>query len=213
MLANAMQRYESLMLELACRKNNEYVGSGLGGNPAQYLTMLALTPHFSNTNSEELFTINNDLVEINVEKIQSVSKKNIRLALDKTLTPEIINKYADPELIEFLSGNGPAPKDESLFYNSKQKDLITAAKLASRMKELVIAELKVSGEIPELSSLSTELQSTLNELKSLDKWLILFGCRTFIGIETIVKYNLDEISGFAEMFNKINLAAGDVEQT
>jgi hypothetical protein len=216
MLANAKQRYESLMIELAARKNNEHIGSGRGGNPAQYLTMVALTPNFVNTNGEELFVVNNDSIEINVEQMFSASKKSMRLALDKALTPDVISKFAAPELIEFLSNAGPAPKDEKLFYNSKQKDLITAAKLASRIKELAILELKESdGKAPNLLSLSlsAEMKQTLNELKTLDKWLILFGCRAFIGIETIVKYNLDEIPGFAEMFLQINSAAGDAETT
>lgn len=209
MLDKAKQRYEELMLELATRRNNEHIGSGLGGNPAQYLTMLSLTPNFSANKSEELFSVHDNSIEINVEKIQFVSRKEIRYALDKALTSDIINKYAAPELISFFeSFNEPMPSDaERLATSDKQRLLIKGSKLAIRMKELSESELKESGEIPSVSQLSTEFQQVYNDLKSLDNWIILIAVRRFVGIETMVKYNLDEI--FFDMFNKINSAAGE----
>lgn len=211
MLKRAKQRYEELMLELACRKGNEHVGSGLGGNPAQYLTMLALTPNFSSVNSEGIFSVHDDSIDINVERIHLASRKEIRLSLDKVLTSDIIDKYAAPELVDFLSGSGPVPKDENLFASPKQKDLIKVARLASRMKELVELELKENSDVTSISNLSPELQQVYTDLKQSEKWLILFGCRHFLGLETIVKYNLDEI--FSEMFMQINSAVGEPEKT
>ena len=206
MLLIAKKKYEELMSELACRKNNEHIGSGLGGNPSQYLTMLALTPNFSSVNSENIFSIIDETISINIEKIASATRKSIRESLDSLLTQKVLDKYADPDLVRFISGENI---QEALLllpqkcFGKDQSDLLVAAKLASRMKELVELEMKENSTVP-INSLSPELQKVYSDLRQLEAWQILSACRIFLGLETIVKFNLDEI--FDEMFVKINRA-------
>lgn len=204
MLDRAKHTYRRLMLELATRRNNEHVGSRMGGDPVRYLSMLALTPSFEE-NEGSMFSVVGDTLHINMKPFTEAKFVDVRKALIETLTPELTDKLAHPEFVNYIEKCvNPTSPAEDITVCAKQQDLLNGLRLAEKVKELIPKEWGMQPK--PLIECSSEFQEACKALCSFDYWTILVVFRVAIGIEFMVQYNLDEADAFADVLNKINSA-------
>ena len=206
MLKAATKKYSQLMLELAVRRDNEHIGSGLGGNPEEFLTMLALTPSFEESD-KAMFVVENDFLLINTTLFNTASLRDLRKNLSEVLGPHI-EKYAHPNFVKLLElpisiNNDLALPSKEVARSERQRELFSAYRLGDQIKKLVEEEFEVDASTAKpLAECSPQLQDCYNQLCQLDYWATLAALRSRVGIDLLVKYNLDET--FGELLTKIS---------
>lgn len=199
---SAENKFRSLMLELGVRKNNEHIGSGMGGDPEVFLTLLALTTVFVSDNNAALFKIEGDTLNINSDKFIRSNLREIRKALTEVITSDIKGQYVPPKLLTFLEGKGDPVEFSALVLSPRQEQLLEGFILARRIRALVESEIPELNSVKTLEQCSSELQLSYKQVSQLPDWVVLMSFRTQIGIEFLVRYNLDEL--FADLLNRIN---------
>ncbi len=199
---SAEERLQGVLLELSCRKGNQHIGSGLGGNPKQYLALASLNTSFV-SNQSNLFVLDNNSLFIDRKIFDSLSLKDLRKEIDNLLTEEILNKLLPiPELTLYLEGNNV---DDSVVNLSLintdsippiQVELLKAISLAIKFRNLVIEQVPV--DAPDTFQVSAELKQLAGEIQKFPNAIILLSIRRCLGIDTIVRHNLDTL--FTSLF-------------
>jgi len=203
----AQEKLTALALDLSVREDNSHVGSGLGGNNFQMFTMIGMQHLLSNKNiSIEIkdssfvwgseFLINNSLV-------------NIRAALDKAFLK--ISDYDKLMSLTFLNvsningtysayeENFPILKD--IFYGKQAADF----KKIPPQQQIIIAFIICAKYSFELDNDVVSNTATVGEsLSTFTPEVILLAVRKYIGINRIVKFNLDEHKSWDHMFARVN---------
>lgn len=178
----AAQKIQSLSLELGVREDNGHVGTGMGGNKAQLLALMAFQNELIN---EPGLTIraNNGLMEWGIEWFLTTSKKDIRQMLDVVLP---IAKYTPIDDVRSNPAYSLGPN-------------------VSRWSVLSLSNMLCQKLASELDNGNTSgVQATAFALVGFPQEFILLSVREHIQIERLVKHNLDEHPDFGKILHKIN---------
>ena len=180
---NPLTNLEKIFFEYAIRKDNEHVGSGLGGNYENYLFIAdkKMVPSADVTN----LTITKTELIFNPDFVLNSSRKDLRVALDE----KIAEAMKTSEYVPKIKGDAVLPEADLEKNDAAAKTIILANKCA------------------ELSSLLDNDKITDEYLDEFSKYLnsfpmpiALYAFRTQVGIERMVKHNLDENKFFAQFY-------------
>lgn len=180
----ARQRWQSLTLELGVREDNEHVGSGLGGNNAQLLTLLTYRHRLTNTNKMTIDPVDG-WVRWGEGWLMGNGKKVLRQELD-TILP--VPKTATVDEVQCGKWFSLGPQLNNLH------TLLFACKMCSDLA----------------SELDKGIESNVKPvglaLRSFPPEMILFSVRRYIQIERLVRHNLDEHPAWSKTLSNINKA-------
>lgn len=178
----AAQKISSVALELGVRENNEHIGTGMGGNKAQLLALMAF--HHELINEPGLtIRITDGLMEWGIEWFLNASRKEIRQVLDIALP---IAKYTPIDDVQSNPAYATAPN-------------------ASRWRVLSLANHLCQKLASELDNGDTSgVQATAFALVGFPQEFILMSVREYIQIERLVKHDLDEHPDFGNILLTIN---------
>jgi hypothetical protein len=181
-------RFTQILCELALSKNNYHIGSGLGGDPKTFLYLLLKNHQFSD-NQEQKIVVDGQTISWSKDFLANSSRLDIR---------------AEIELLEDLKlFNHPAvPKDADLVDFSKVEELTNP----------LIQEIATGAKL--IALLANELDNKGNNVENFEKavadyfqdkhtFSFLICCRNWLGIERIVKLNLDQSKHLKPLFNII----------
>ncbi len=210
---SAEQRLQGVLLELSCRIGNQHIGSGLGGNPKQYLALVSLNTSFV-ANQSTLFVLDNNSLFIDRKIFDSLPLKDLRKELNNFFTEEVLAKSLPiPELASYLEGNNV--DDSVLNLNlintdsipPVQVEILKAISLAIKFRNLVIEQ--VPADAPDTFQVSAELKQLADEIQKFPNSIILLSIRRCLGIDTIVRHNLDTF--FQSLFELPHKASENIK--
>lgn len=201
------EKLTTLVMELACRKDNYHVGSGRGGNNFQMLALLGMEHHLSNADISIAskknkfiwgtdFILDNSISSIRkeldkaFEKVEEHGKLMALMFLSPTNIAEVFNSYED---------NFPILKD--IFSNKRSGDF----KNFAPYQQITIAFIMCAKYSFELDNkIKTNTKTVGQSLATLSPEVILLAIRKYIGIERIVNHSLDEHPSWENIFTSIN---------
>lgn len=201
------EKLTALAIELATRKDNYHVGSGLGGNNFQMLVLLGMEHHLSNAdifiaskNNTFIwgtdFLMDNSIASIRKEldkafkNVKEYNKLMALMFLNPTNLNEVINSYED---------NFPILKD--IFSDKRSGDF----KNLSPHQQITIAFImcaKYSFELDNKNKKNTKMVG--QSLATLSPEIVLLAIRKYIGLERIINHSLDEHPSWENIFSNIN---------
>jgi hypothetical protein len=191
-------RLTKLAIELGTRKNNQHIGSGIGGNNFQLLTLLSFRHVLTHESikvkfvGKEIHWNSNYLRHSKLRKIRndlniafdSLKEKHKYMALALDALPKSAN-FADvyeQQVMHF-------PKIEKIFHYGKYENILNLSLveqlIASYLMCMKLAEQLDCGD-------STNVENAGRVLYKLPEEIVVMSVRQFIGIERLIKHNLDE---------------------
>lgn len=210
LVRSAMKKFTALIVELGVRENNEHVGSGLGGNNFQLLTLSHLNHHLKTGGFK--ITINDD-IWWSANWLAHASMVEIRQALDAVF-PSIKERHKYVSVLvrsmlkrpndlrqTFLENKEHFPRLQSLldnkaYYFDKNLSFLEQLVVASIMCQDLAMDLD-KGDLSKVSSIGSTLSYFPPEI-------ILLSVRMYINIERLVKHNLDEHPVFTHLLTRVN---------
>ena len=190
LINKASEKFEQLMLELGVRDDNLHVGTGLGGNNLQLYSLLGVK-HSLMKLPKGIIVTYDDGIWWDAETLAFSSRVDMRKKVD-TIFPLVEERY--PGAFLFSKEFDDATK-------------INYLKLVSREMQgsLINAKVMCEGLAKELDSGDTSnIAMTAKWLGALPFEIVLVSVRKFIGLERLVKFNLDEDKGFGPILHQIN---------
>jgi len=205
------EQFQRLTLELGIRKNNEHVGSGLGGNNFQLLVLMGLQHRLVRSRHIQIRITDQDITWGSEYLLQSMSK--IRRKLDETF-PAIQQKHkvmaaaiegmlrhpgsyygsimehkeSFPGLMSYLAG-GEYRHDPSMpLHEQLLMAMVITANLATQLDRGDLSRMGASGRA--MSNFCGEI--------------ILLSVRMNIQIDRLVQHNMDEDRVWYSILMKIN---------
>lgn len=197
----------SLAIELATRKDNCHVGSGLGGNNFQMLALLGMEHHLTNADisiaskknkfiwgtdfllDNSIFSIRKELDRA-FEKVEEHNKLVSLMFLSPANINEVFNSYED---------NFPILKD--IFSGKRRGDF---SKLSPH-QQITIAFIMCAKYSFELDNkIKTNTETVGYSLGTLSPEIVLLAIRKYIGLERIITNDLDEQRSWKHIFSNIN---------
>jgi hypothetical protein len=208
----AHKRLTQLFLELGTRKDNPFLGSGLGGNNFQLLVLLGLS-HTVTTESVGIDVSENG-VTWGIEYLQKTGLIQLRHDLDLIFEEEIKEQYKylalsistlvgseDRMLESFQQNRNQFPKVDQVLSQGRYG----AIEKLTHQEELILGYLLCIKLAKELDQGDTKNVSSVgNVLNQLSSETILMSVRQFIQIGRLVKFDLDEHPIWENMLNKVN---------
>lgn len=207
----AIKRFSLLLLELGVRKNNEHVGTGLGGNNFQLVVLMSMKHHLV-VKSDRGITIADRVMSWQVSWLRDASMTHVRETLDRAfleimethklealayealakshnlLDTVIEHKESFPHLIDCLNG-------KYFDYDPKLSNLQHLVQAYVMCQDL--AKRLDNGDESTMWSVGAALENYPNEI-------ILLAVRRYIQIDRLVRHNMDEDPVFAKMLSRIN---------
>lgn len=208
LLHQCQEKLTALALELSIRKDNQHVGSGLGGNNFQMLSLLGMDHHLSTDPNESIrakdncfiwgskFLLNNSIYNIRKE----LDKAFVNLKEHNKLTALMLMSPANiHETYLAYEDNFPILKD--IFSGKRSGDF----KDYSPTQQIIIAFIMCAKYAFELdNNIQTATKTVGETICTFAPEVILLAVRKYICIDRIVKHNLDENSSWKNMFATIN---------
>lgn len=207
LLHQCQEKLTTLALDLSVRTDNCHVGSGLGGNNFQMLSLLGMNHHL--TNSDENIRVKNNSFIWGSKFLLNNSIYDIRKELDKAflslkehnklmglmfLSPgnihETYKAYEDsfPVLKDIFSGKRSGDFSEHSPHQQIIIAFIMCAKFAFELDNNIHTSTKMVGET--LATFAPEVT--------------LLSVRKYICIDRLVQHNLDENPAWENMLATIN---------
>jgi hypothetical protein len=210
----ARQRFTALTLELGVRKNNEHVGSGLGGNNFQLMVLLGLKHHLINSSSVEM-RVSEGAVSWSVDFLTKNRMRYIRGKLDEMFT--VIQEKNKTIALAMESIIGPNAEFFRTFNEhsasfSSLIDLFSGKEYTHdhRMNNydaLLMANLMTGKLASDLDRGDERLIGPVGRaLSNFSMEIVLLTVRRNIQIERLVRYNVDEHPDWENLLNRINKA-------
>ncbi len=205
-IQKATRKLVSLFVGLSVREDNYFVGCGMGGNIKQ-LCILSCAPHHLSNIVDDIQASNIGMTW-NYNWLVSSSMKTIREKINW-----IFSNNSIPEFYEFWGTmtldiwNNPGKFPQLI------KSIIPDNDSNLFLAQLISAHL-VANAIAQGLDNSIEMKSILilgNNLLKFSPEIALLVVRQSIGIERMVKYNLDETPPFSDLLTKINKIVNDYQ--
>jgi len=206
---NAEQRICSILAELCIRNDNNFCGSGLGGNNLQFL-ILSQMYHCLSETSNTIYYDNNILIW-NIRWLLKASRKEVRQELNKLVCNidekykymalamnevinsnsmlETIQEYKDefPKLVSALNGNKYTYNPDLTNFEHLIIACVVCQELSRRLDKKDDSFIDKAANI--LKDYSTEIQ--------------LLSLRKHIGIGRIIEHRLDEDLHFVHILTNV----------
>lgn len=196
-----------LAIDLSVRETNCHVGSGLGGNNFQVLTMFGM--NHSLCNRDISIDIEDDAFIWGSKFLTNSSLVSIRHTLDKTfdnikdfnkLMPIMfLNESNIHKTLKAYENNFPYLKD--IFDGNVCVDL----KNISLNQQIIIAFIITSKLANELdNNITKNIASVGLTLAHFTPEVILLAVRKYIGIERLIKFDIDELPSWENTLGSVN---------
>lgn len=206
-------KFDWLAVELGVRKENQYIGSGLGGNNFQLMVLMDMNHSLSSRPLTSLkFSTTNGSLVWGANWLRYFTRTQIRHKLDAVF-PTIVESFKYKALaLEALAESNNLRSTLAVYKDQfPQLTACLAGKLyrfdanLSNVERLIQAfvmcqELAVDLDNNNLSRVQT-IGAALYEFPS---ETILLSVRRYIGISRLVKHNLDEDHIFEKCLTKVN---------
>lgn len=180
--ADLQKKFQSLILELGVRDDNEHVGTGLGGNSAQLVALMSFRNELID-NPDTTIEVRDGYIEWGSPWFRQVKRKDVRHELDAKL-PIPKGTTWDAITSNPRFANGP---------NVSSWDVLS---YASRMCAELARDLD--------NGIQSKIKPTAMALAGFPMEVVLLSVRMQIQIERLVKYNLDEDKEFGKILHVVN---------
>ncbi len=206
---DATQRFTSIITELGIRKDNEHVGSGLGGNNFQLLVLLNLKHTLVKRNITIKATDGG--IAWSAEWLTKTSLRDIRKELDKAFA-DIKEQHKYLAIALEPLANSFNMRAVVLQHRSDFPELVKALEgktytlaTLSYLEQMILACVLCQDVSCRLDNGDTStMQAIGSALYDFPTEIILLSIRRFIQIERLVRYNMDEDPVFMKTLNKVN---------
>jgi hypothetical protein len=179
----AERRFQETVLELGVRIDNPHVGTGMGGNPFQLMTLMSLE-HELMDEAHTTIEIKNGKLLWGVAWMDTVKRLDIRKELDAKF-PAILE--AHPHMF--------VPMDY-MMKNAKQFPKLQPLRAAFNLCSDLADDLD--------KGVRDSIVPTGAGLANFPMEVNLMAIRGYIQIERIIRHNLDEHPAFEKLFKDIN---------
>lgn len=181
------KKLQGLALELGVRHDNQFVGSGLGGNNPQLFALMSFRHKLVDDPSLTI-EVKNGSIRWGDVWLENAKRADIRKELDAKLPVAKSLSFQDIQN-DAAFASGPNVRS----WDTLRDALHACADLASDLDKGV--ETKVSSTASTLSGLPMEVN--------------LVAIRTQLQIERLVRHNLDEHPDFGKLLTPINKAVDE----
>jgi hypothetical protein len=220
-IETATRKFNLLLLELGTRKENTFVGSGLGGDNFKLLVLMC-HKHYLIDDSISGIVLGvepNNIISWGVDHLINSDMRTIREDLD-TFFPVITekHKYLALSLMSLPNNDQFAkviadhiasfPKIGQTIKDGKYKQLHSL----NMYEQLMVAYMLCNQLASELDQgIKKNVQSVARALDHFNDEVILLSVRLFIGIERLVHHDLDEDEVFYPVLNRINKVVTEIK--
>lgn len=177
-----------LKCDLAVRQFQSTIGSKMGGNPSQYWFILGKT--FKIIRSAKSIEEISFMKEADNIIFNTTADKNIDVRLVREKFNEFFSKQNEPE---YSQDDLISPEFLKSITNKNSEQIIHT--------KCVNDLLEVKSNLNQNKFGSHEIE-ILKNLYNIPNHISAFCCRTIIGIENVVKYNIDDQIG--DLFEEVN---------
>lgn len=207
----ARARFDWLLTELGIRDTNEHVGTGLGGNNFQLLVLMCFE-HRLVHDKKITIQVEKDHIKWGAPWLTDTKKKEIRWYLNEIFPAIKEKKKYLAVAMEALSGSGML-RDKIIQHSEQFPRLVRALegktyrfqRGLSGIDQLILAFVMCQELSDHLDQDDTSLVQPIGAaLADFPMEVILLSVRRFVGIERLVKWNLDEDPVFGKMLTRIN---------
>lgn len=214
-LRSAKDKFTWLLTELGVREDNYYVGTGLGGNNLQLVTLMG----FTHTLVKRPIDIRVDGKRIawGAEWLISATKKQVRARLDQVFkTIDEQHKYLAAALTDLTRANTTtAPSAE---HRQRFPQLVQALEnknyrlnpALTMVEQLVLACVMCHELSLRLDKNDRSLVASVGKaLYDFPYEIILVSVRRYVGLERLVHHDLDEHPDWTKTLSNINKVVDD----
>lgn len=207
----AKARFDWLLTELGVRDTNEHVGTGLGGNNFQLLVLMCFE-HRLVDDKKTTIQVEKNHINWGAKWFTDTKKKEIRWHLDEIFPAIKEKKKYLAVAMEALSGSGML-RDKVIQHSEQFPRLVKVLegktyrfpRGLSGIDQLILAFCMCQELSDHLDREDLSLVQPIGEaLSEFPLEVILLSVRRFVGIERLVKWNLDEDPIFGKMLTKVN---------
>lgn len=213
MVKDAQRNFSRLLVELGVRKNNEYIGSGLGGNNFQLICLFGMAQELSPQSDLSIkFSSKENTMYWGADWLCRASKIELRKELDKVfLSVKEGHKYW-ALIMEALSESGNL-RSTVAQYQDQFPELMACLSgktykfqaWLGPLSQLILAYVMCQELAADLDKNDTSKVHTVGSaLYDLPAEIILLSVRKYIQIDRLVKHNLDEDPIFCKVLTKVN---------
>jgi hypothetical protein len=201
-----------LLVELGVRRNNPYVGTGLGGNNFQLITLLGYQHHL--VDGLDDIVVANDIIAWGSKWLLRTKMNVIRSHVDslfqaiperrKYLAVALETMKVSNSLRMLLASNEQYLAELPKLLHMMAGNSIQMDSSCSMLEQLLLAyvlcqELSFRLDNHDLSMIN----STAIVLVEMEPEIFLMAVRQFVQLERLVKFNLDEHDIFSIGFDKV----------
>jgi hypothetical protein len=206
----AQEKFDWLLVELGVREDNSHVGTGLGGNNLQLVTLMGFAHNLVKRPID--VRVDDKRMTWGVDWFLSASKKQVRARLDQVFeTIDEQHKYLAAALTDLTKPNMMAiPTAE---HKQRFPQLIKALEsknyrlnpALTMVEQLVLACVMCHELSLRLDKGDTSLVSSVGKaLYDFPYEIILLSVRKYVGIERLIRFDLDEYPAWAKTLDSIN---------
>ena len=210
-LEQAHRQWLRTTVELGVRKNNNHVGSGLGGDNFQLLVLMGMK-HFISASPDVKIIAGGDEITLGSAWLASSDVKTIRQELDKVFPNILEGRKYQALVLEAVAKSGNL-RDTLNEYKEHFPQLINWMRNDGRpfnwgmsnLDMLIWAYIQCQDLANDLDSgIETRVTAVGQELSWMHAEIILLSVRKFIQIDRIIHFNLDEHPTWKHVLNKVN---------
>lgn len=209
----AKEKFNALLVELGVREDNYHVGTGLGGNNLQLVTLMGFTHTLVKRPID--IRVDDKRVAWGAEWIITSSRKQIRARLDEVFeTIDEQHKYLGAVLTDLTKPNTVATPTDT--HRQRFPQLIRALESKNyqlnpsltMVEKLVLACVMCHELSLRLDKNDTSLVSPVGKaLSDFPYEIILLSVRRYVQIDRLVKHDLDEHPDWTKTLTRINKVA------
>lgn len=213
MVKSAQRSFSRLLVELGVRKNNEHIGSGLGGNNFQLLCLFGMVQELSpHTGMTIKFSSTENTMYWGAEWLCRASKVDLRKELDKIFDSIKEGHKYWALVMEALSASGDL-RSTLTQYQDQFPELMACLsgkvyKFQSwlgPLSQLILAYVMCQELAADLDRNDTSRVNMIGSaLYDFPAEIILLSVRKYIQIDRLVRHDLDEHPIFNKVLMKVN---------
>jgi hypothetical protein len=208
----AKEKFWQLTTELGLRETNYHVGSGLGGNNFQLVTLMNLQHELSS--DDITIEVKSDRIVWGAKWLAKAARKTVRFELDAKF-PTILEKHKYLTLaLQILADNPDSLREGFAKHKEHFPKLMRALNdksfvfdpSMSGLEKLVMAYIvcqDLAVELDRGAGTFTKVSAAAAVLIQFPPEIILLSVRRYIQIERLVRHNLDEHPDFLKVLNNV----------
>jgi hypothetical protein len=205
----AQKKFDGLLLELGCRKDNQHIGTGMGGNTHQLITLFSMEHTLSNQPHD--IQVSGASISWGANWLAETSRKDIRVRLNQVF--ESIDTCCQRPAVDFEADrlNG-YPIDRSY----ANQELLRSLENGSYQLDKTISNIE---QFRQARFICQELSARLDQndtslinaaglaMQQFSAETVLVALHKFVGIERLVRFEMDEHFAWAWLLLNMNKRA------